>query len=79
MINHRVYKTPNGLYRWSPPNTFEKPFYMKWAATVIQPELFSDIDVRKELKDFYQSFFNVTLSEKQLDTIFCVEVNKDSK
>ena len=79
VINHRVYKTPNGLYRWSPPNTFEKPFYMKWAATVIQPELFSDIDVRKELKDFYQSFFNVTLSEKQLDTIFCVEVNKDSK
>ena len=78
VINHRVYKTPNGLYRWSPPNTFEKPFYMKWAATVIQPELFSDIDVRSELKDFYQAFFNVTLSEEQLDTIFCIEANQNS-
>ena len=42
-------KKASRLYRWAPPNSFEKPLYMKWTATIVQPKLFSDIDIRKEL------------------------------
>lgn len=79
VINHRVYKVPSGLYRWAPPNSFEKPFYMRWMASIIQPELFADIDIRSELKRFYHDFYQYDLTEEQLDEIFRVEVNKNSQ
>lgn len=79
VINHRVYKVPAGLYRWSPPMTFEKPLYMKWIATKIQPELFADLDLEKEIVDFYKSYYDYELSEEQLNEIFRVEANKNSQ
>ena len=79
VINHRVYKVPAGLYRWAPPNTFEKPFYMRWMASMIQPEIFSEIDIRAELKQFYHDFYNFDLTEEMLDEIFRVELNQNSK
>ncbi len=79
VVNHRVYKVPAGLYRWSPPMTFEKPLYMKWIATKIQPELFADLDLEAEIVDFYKSFYNYDLSEEQLNEIFRVEANKNSQ
>lgn len=79
VVNHRVYKVPCGLYRWAAPNIFEKPFYMRWTASIVQPEIFSDIDVRAELKQFYHDYYSYDLSEEQLDEIFRVEVNQYSK
>ena len=67
--NRRVYKVPAGLYRWAPPNSFEKPLYMKWTAAIVQPKLFSDIDIRKEIRDFYASYYKYNLTEEQIDTI----------
>ena len=59
--------------------TFEKPLYMKWIATKIQPELFADLDLEAEIVDFYKSFYNYDLSEEQLNEIFRVEANKNSQ
>ena len=79
VINHRVYKVPSGLYRWAAPMTFEKPFYMRWMASIVQPEIFSDIDIRAELRQFYHDFYQYDLTEEQLDEIFRVEVNQNSR
>ena len=53
--NHQVYKVPKGLYRWAPPNSIEKPLYVKWMAKIVQPEIFKDVDMDKEVKDFFKS------------------------
>jgi iron complex transport system substrate-binding protein len=79
VVNHRVYKVPSGLYRWAPPNTFEKPFYMRWMASMIQPEIFSEIDMRAELKQFYHDFYNFDLTEEMLDEIFRADLNRNSQ
>lgn len=70
VINHRVYKVPISLYRWTPPNTVEKPLYYLYLASIIQPEIFSEIDMRQEEADFIQKYFGVTLTEEQLDFVF---------
>ena len=70
VINHRVYKVPISLYRWTPPNTVEKPLYYLYMASIIQPEIFSEIDMRQEESDFIQKYFGVTLTEEQLDYVF---------
>lgn len=74
--NHRVYKIPQGIYRWDAdcPCT-ETTLCMKWLAKVIRPEVFADINIRQEVLDFYQNFFQYELSEEELDTILAVEAN----
>lgn len=77
--NHRVYKIPAGLYRWAPPNTFEKPFFMYWTAQYIQPDIYNDYDLRAMMMDFYKNFYGYELTEAQLDVILRTEVNSLSK
>ena len=74
--NHKVYKVPCGLYRWAPPNTFEKPLYMKWTASIVQPEIFSDYDIRTEISDFYKDYYGYELSDEQLDSLLRLDLNK---
>ena len=76
VINHRVYKIPLSLYRWTPPNTVEKPLFYLYMASMIQPDIFSEVDMRQQEKDFIQKFFDVTLTDEQLDNIFHVEMNQ---
>lgn len=43
-------------------------------ASMIQPEIFSEVDMRQEEQDFIQEFFGVTLTEEQLDSVFHTEL-----
>lgn len=78
--NHRVYKIPQGIYRWDAdcPCT-ETTLCMKWMAKVINPEEFKDIDIRQDTKDFYKKFFNYDLTDEELDTILATEANASSE
>ena len=74
--NHKVYKVPCGLYRWAPPNTLEKPLYVLWQASIIQPEIFGDVDMRAEVKSFFQEFFDYELTEEQIDFVLHTDLNQ---
>ena len=64
-----VYKFPLGMYRWFPPAS-DTPLAMKWLAMKNQPELFKDVDMEKEVKEYYQRFYHYDLSEEELRQIF---------
>lgn len=74
----RVYKTPIGIYRWDAPGV-ETPLMMEWLATLIQPEVFKDINVNKDTKDFFKKYFKVELSQKDMNQIMNGDANKNSK
>ena len=74
--NHKVYKVPCGLYRWAPPNTLEKPLYVLWQASIIQPGIFGDVDMRAEVKSFFQEFFDYELTEEQIDYVLHTDLNQ---
>ncbi|MGM9526158.1 MAG: ABC transporter substrate-binding protein [Peptococcaceae bacterium] len=74
--NHRVYKVPCGLYRWVPPNTLEKPMYVLWQASILHPDIFSEVDIRTEIKDFYKTFLDYDMTDAVLDTLLRTELNK---
>ncbi len=65
----KVYKFPLGMYRWFPPAS-DTPLVLKWLATKIQPELFSDIEMDKEIKDYYKKYYNVELKDSDLQNIY---------
>lgn len=67
--NARVYKMPNGISRWGHPGSVETPLALLWTVKIIYPEYSSSIDIEKETKYFYKTFFNYTLSGKMLKEI----------
>lgn len=52
---------------------------MKWLATLLQPEIFKDIDVRRDIKAFYKDFMHYDLSDEDLAMIFADKENQNSR
>lgn len=78
VVNHRVYKTPIGIYRWDAPGV-ETPLMMRWLAQLIQPEIFAEIDIEQDTCDFFQDYFQYTLTDEDLAQIFAYEANANSQ
>ncbi len=74
--NHRVYRAPLGGYRWDPPNQ-ESPLMWKWLAMVFHPGKYQ-WDLRGELKEKYAFLYNYQVSDEEADSIFRMEMHKDS-
>ncbi|MGN0355136.1 MAG: ABC transporter substrate-binding protein [Muricoprocola sp.] len=77
VINKKVYKTPLGIYRWDAPGV-ETPLMMKWLAVMCQPEIFADIDMKQEVTDYFQTYFNYTLTDEDYVQIMCDAENANS-
>ena len=65
VLNHRVYKTPMGIYRWDAPGV-ETPLMMRWLAQLIQPEIFAEIDIEQDTRAFFQDYFGYSLTDEDL-------------
>lgn len=64
----KVFVNPAGAGTWdmaAPENALQ--WY--WAPTVIQPELFADIDMEQVVKDYYKQFYGYELSDEEVKTI----------
>lgn len=64
-----VYKIPLGTYRWFPPSS-DTPVALYWFAKTLQPELFKDIDMDKEVKDYFKTYYNFDLNDEELKKIY---------
>lgn len=67
--NQKVYKFPLGMYRWFPPAS-DTPLVLKWLAQKNQPELFSEVDMEKEVRQYYSRFYGVDLTDDDVEQIF---------
>lgn len=67
--NGEFYKMPLGMYYWFPPCS-DSPLALQWMAKHLYPELFTDIDMDTEIKDYYERFYGVTLSDEDLYTLY---------
>ena len=67
--NQRVYKMPLGMYRSYTPGV-DTPVTLLWLAKTAYPELFQDIDITAETKDYYKEVFGIDLTDEQAASIF---------
>ncbi|MCL0029806.1 ABC transporter substrate-binding protein [Dehalococcoidia bacterium] len=74
VINGRVYKIPEGVYRWEPPNA-ERALLFKWAAQKYFPEVFADLDMQQIVRGFYREFFEYELTDEEIRTILHYDAN----
>lgn len=63
--NEKIYKTPVGMYRW---DTFcvETPLMVKWLGQVGNPDIFTEYNMEDDIRDFYATYMNYTLTEEDL-------------
>ena len=67
--DQRVYKMPLGTYRTYTPSS-DTPMTLLWLAQAVYPELFAEIDVKAEVKDYYSQLFGITLTDAQIEKMY---------
>jgi iron complex transport system substrate-binding protein len=67
--NDQVYQVPIGAFWWDRPSP-ESPLGIMWLASKIYPEYTKDIDLQKETKAFFKTFYNYDLSDEEYNSFF---------
>ena len=66
--NKRVYVNPTGVFSWDRYGA-EGALQILWAAKILHPEIFKDIDIAAETKKFYKEFLHYELSDDEVNYI----------
>lgn len=64
---NQVYATPTGVFFWD--SGIQKILYLIYIAKTIHPDLFSDVDMKTLLVDFYARFFDYSLTDDEATRI----------
>jgi len=65
---HQVWQNPAGVFPWDRYGT-EAGLQILWAARLLHPELFPQLDMIKATQDFYRRFFDYALTADQAQRI----------
>ncbi len=65
----KVCQLPVGISRWAHPGSIESPLAALYVAKLLYPEQFEDIDMHREIKEFYDTYFTISLSEEEITHI----------
>lgn len=69
-----VYKLPLGMYRTYTPG-IDTPITLLWFAKTAYPDMFNDIDLIKETREYYKDIFGVNLTDDQIKSIYNPDAN----
>lgn len=64
----KVYCNPTGVYLWD-RHSAEGALQILWAAKILYPDKFRDVDVKAETKSFFARFFHYNLTDNDFDSI----------
>lgn len=64
-----IYNLPVGISRWGQPNSIETALFIKWLGKTVYPEVFEDMDMKEEVREFYKKFADTELSDEIIEDI----------
>lgn len=73
VAEQRVTTLPVGVTRWGHPGSMEPHMAALFIAMTFYPELFADVDLTQTVKDHYQQWFELTLTDADVATILSGE------
>ena len=68
MKNGKIIKNPVGTFNWDRYSA-EEALQILWAAKQFHPEQFKDVDLVKETREFYSTFYGYQLTEDDAQRI----------
>ncbi len=67
--NDKVYTIPYSPFNWfDRPPSVNRIIGVKWLGNILYPEIY-DIDMKQEVKEFFNLFYNYDLSEEEIKTL----------
>ncbi len=75
--NGDIYVGPNGVFYWD--SSSERVLNILWLAKVLHPELFEDLDLAAEVKEYYSTFYGYELSDEQANDLINSKMNNEYK
>lgn len=66
--NNRIHANPTGTFPWDRYSA-EEALQILWAAQLFHPERFGDLDMVLKTQDFYQRYYNYSLSRENAQQI----------
>ncbi|WP_109077472.1 ABC transporter substrate-binding protein [Aggregatibacter kilianii] len=66
--NNRIYANPTGTFPWD-RYSVEEALQILWAAQLFHPERFADLDMVTKIQDFYQRYYNYSLTRENVQQI----------
>lgn len=67
--NKKVYVSPQLIFSWfDRPPSINELIGIKWLAETLYPNYYN-LNIKNEIKDFYQVFYNISLKDEQIDEI----------
>ncbi len=75
VADKKVYKLPLGIYRSYTPSA-DTPMTLLWMAKTVHPQLFADIDLKKEVKTYYQKLYHIELTDAQVESMYEPRANR---
>ena len=66
--NDKLIRNPYGTFNWDRYST-EEALQVLWAAKTLHPDKFTDVDMVKEVREFYSTFFGYQLSDDDAQRI----------
>ncbi|BBB89800.1 MAG TPA: ABC transporter substrate-binding protein [Methylomusa anaerophila] len=68
VLNGEVYVSPKGVNAWC-TRSGESALQLLWAAKILQPDRFRDIDMNQAVREFYKIFYDYELNETEVQAI----------
>lgn len=65
----KIYINPKGMYLWC-VRSAEAALQPLWAGKILHPDMFTNIDIDKEVKEFYNKNYNYDLTDEDLKNIY---------
>ncbi len=65
--NQNMYLVPSGVFYWD--MGLQKILLVEYMAKILHPDLFDDLNMAGELKEFYSRFFSYELSDEEAQSI----------
>jgi len=66
--NRRVYPVPDGVFYWDSGS--EGILLLGYLAKTLHPELFCDLDMKREVRDYYAFFYRCRLTDGEVEKLF---------
>jgi len=64
--NKKVFYLPQGIFIWNRPSAEAAVLLPEWLASISYQETFEDMDMGKEIKDFYSEIFDYNLCDEDV-------------
>jgi len=71
--NGKLVRNPDGAFLWD-RNSAEEALQIQWAAQLLHPDLFPELDMVKEAQGFYQDFFGYSLTVAEAQKILAAKL-----